>query len=79
MIVGFPLEMSPRDLLRLIRDEAKRKGLPPVIIEHGSRHDKFICFGIVAIVPRHGEIAKGTLHSILKSYEPIFGERWWIK
>jgi len=71
--------MKPREVLRLLRDEAKGRGLPPVEVEHGKLHDKFICGSCVAIIPRHGDIPTGTLHSILKSYEPIFGERWWIK
>ncbi len=75
--MNFNSQVKPRELLRLLRDEAKMRGLPPVIIKHGKLHDQFICGNIVAVIPRHGDIASGTLHSILKSFEPLFGERWW--
>lgn len=66
-----------RDLIKRIRDEAKRSGLPFVVIDTRGKHDKLIFMGVKVPIPRHKEISTGTSEGIMKLFEQYFGKNWW--
>jgi len=70
-------DVKRRDLIKRIRDEAKRRGLPFVVIDTRGKHDKLIFMEVRVPIPRHKEIATGKGESIMKLFEQYFGKNWW--
>lgn len=61
----------------------KRKALESILLKQGCTvirstggHDVWLCGTCQAPVPRHGEIAAGTLRSIDRLLTPCLGEGW---
>lgn len=69
--------MKRRELIKLINSKAIEIGLPRVKIKNGGSHDKLIILNFRVPIPRHKEIASGTVRSIMESFEPLLGEGWW--
>ena len=68
--------MKRTDLERTLREAARDAGLS-LQVDRGKRHDKVTIGEIAVTVPRHREINEYTAEGILKSFEGVFGKRWW--
>lgn len=54
-----------RDLLRLLRDEARRQGVE-LLVREGGNHTRVAIGDRRSVVPRHAEINEITAKAVLK-------------
>lgn len=69
--------MKRRELLKRIRDEAKRVGLSCDQRREGASHTVFALGPLEFTVPRHSEINEYTAEAIMKDLEEQLGKGWW--
>ena len=68
--------MRRTELIRKIRQEAKRQGVAWKQVE-GARHDTFWLGKVKIPIPRHAEIGQRTTEDILHECEAELGKGWW--
>jgi len=66
-----------RDLVRLIADAARRRGMTWELVREGSAHEVWALDGRRITVPRHREIKEVTARAVLQAFEEELGTRWW--
>ena len=71
--------MKRRDLLQLIADGARVRGVEWRFVRHGGDHDLWSCRGSVVQVPRHREVDERTARRIIRELEAELGKGWWRK
>lgn len=67
-----------RDILKNLRNAAKRAGLEVEITE-GGRHTIVKIDGLVIPVPRHNDVKELTTTAIYKEAAEKLGKDWWKK
>ena len=67
--------MKRRDLIRVIRSRARVVGKSCTMSEHGP-HSKITVGKTKVAIPRHNEIAIGTVKNIMRTLEQEFGKGW---
>jgi hypothetical protein len=69
--------MKRRDLINLIKREAKRQGVVWELVEEGANHTKYRLGTKMIPIPRHREIGDVTTRRIRNEAAEVLGERWW--
>ncbi|GAA5044558.1 hypothetical protein [Nocardia callitridis] len=65
-----------RDIIKTIRDAAKKQGLATEVTESGN-HTIVIVDGMKIPLPRHNEVREMTTRGIYKQAAEKLGEDWW--
>lgn len=66
-----------RDLIRRIRDEARRQQVEWAIDREGRSHTLYRLGVTMIPIPRHAELDDRFAEAVFKECEPELGERWW--
>jgi mRNA interferase HicA len=69
--------MRRAELLRKIRQAARKSQVDFELIREGGSHSIFQCGLAKVIVPRHGELNELTARGIMKDLAGELGEGWW--
>ena len=69
--------MKRRDLLQLIANGARERGVEWRFVRHGGEHDLWRCGIVLVSVPRHKDVRGRTAIGILANLEEVLGEDWW--
>jgi hypothetical protein len=68
-----------RDVIRRIRDEARRQEVGWAIEREGRNHTLYRLGAIMIPIPRHAELDDHVAEEVFKECEAELGERWWRK
>ena len=71
--------MKRRDVIRRIRDEARRQEVGWTIDREGRNHTLYRLGATMIPIPRHTELDDRFVEEVFKECEPELGERWWKK
>jgi hypothetical protein len=69
--------MKRRDLLKRLKMEASKQGIPWETAREGGNHTIYRLGSTMIPVPRHNEINEVTAEAIFKQAETELGARWW--
>ena len=69
--------MKRLDLLRMIADRARARGVSFELVRQGAEHEIWALGGRSFSIPRHREISEPTARALLRATEKELGERWW--
>ena len=69
--------MKRRDLIRQLRDAGDDAGLEFTSLRNTGGHEVFSLEGLRIPIPNHGEVAEGTVRSIMRQAAAKLGEEWW--
>jgi len=68
---------KPRDIVRRISKEAKRRNLGFGLLREGANHTIYSLDGLMVVVPRHREVSELTTQGIYRECEQKLGKGWW--
>lgn len=68
---------KPRDIVKRIRQEAKRQGMTFEFERQGARHEVWSLNGTMIPIPRHRDIGEGLTEEIYKECQDKLGKGWW--
>jgi hypothetical protein len=70
---------KPRDIVKRIKREAKRRDLDFLFDHEGANHTLYDLDGTMIPIPRHREIGEGLTEQIYRECQDKLGKGWWRK
>ena len=69
--------MKRADLIRRVRQAAKRQGRGFEIPREGRQHEVWLCGRTRVAIPRHADVSDFTAEGIFRDLEAELGNGWW--